>query len=134
MLWKIYLWIWVAIVAMAQGMVLAAEPAVWDWMDLVTSMVSAVGLVGFAYAIPIGRRAFWRLWAFVPPIWDGIYNVVLSSHLGWAQKGAADAGPGAYLVGLPILVPLYVALFLYGYRRTALWRRTAGADEPLRFE
>lgn len=103
--------------------------------DAAISMAALVGALGFAHGIRLGRAWPWKVWAFAFPIW----NQVVATHFmgfGWAHW------PVWGFTHLELL-PVYTALFLYGFRCDALWaggvpgpgwapRRRAPAPTPAR--
>ena len=84
-------------------------------MDVLDIPVTLVGLSGlFAYAfrkrwlVPI----FWQVWVFAQIGWDVSYNIV------------GPEGLSHMIIVLAIALPLYAALFLYGYRSRPLWAQS----------
>ena len=73
------------------------------------------------------ESAFWR--AFLPALllWDIIYHVILAGLLDLAQRSVERPEWDPLIIQVALPAPMYAALFLYGYRSSAVW---AGLAEP----
>jgi hypothetical protein len=95
----------------------------FDVVDMIVTLVAMVGLFGFAYRRRLANAVFWRRWLPIQVAWDIVVVVFL------AQIGLAHQVPGAgersatfdLTVQLVFLLPLYIALFRYGFRSPELW-------------
>lgn len=78
------------------------------------SVVALAGALGFAYGIRLGRAWIWKLWAVAYPIWT--QWLAIGPHgFFWAQWSIW----GFWHL---ILLPVYAALFFYGFRCAGLWQ------------
>ena len=98
-----------------------------DTANLVLSLVGLAGYFGYAHARRIVGRGLWRGWAVLQPLWDASYTLI-AGPLGWTNfEEGAGANEVAYWIGIAmgalIQLPIYLALFRYGYRSQALWKR-----------
>jgi hypothetical protein len=121
MAWKIYSVVFAVIVLSAPAALMSTDPTVFDYIDIVTSITAAVGLIGFAFRKAIGTEAFWRIASIVLAVWEVLYNVVISQVLGLGQRGI-EGSIAAWLFGLAAFIAAYIGLFLYAYRRHDFWQ------------
>jgi hypothetical protein len=119
--WKIYSGVFAVIVLSAPAALLSTHPTVFDYVDLVTSVTAAVGLIGFAFRKTIGREAFWRTAFPVLVVWEVAYNVLISQVLDLGQHGI-EGDTVAWILGPAVFVVAYFGLFHYAYRRHDLWQ------------
>ena len=82
-----------------------------------------VGVFGFVSRMRILSPVFWRV--FMPALlaWDIAYNFVLVGQLDLAMQSVEpmEGFPWDLVAGVTFLAPMYVALFLYGYRSKPIW-------------
>jgi hypothetical protein len=90
----------------------------WEWVYVPIYLIQVAGLYGFA---------FWRRIG-IPRIWQYAFVASLAYAI-WDLFGIATETSGAELfvvftiAGLVVLeAPMLLALFLYGFRCTDLWR------------
>jgi hypothetical protein len=98
-----------------------------DATNLALSSVGLAGVFGYAHARRILGNGLWRVWAVSQPLWDAFYSLI-AGPLGWTNMDSGAAtNEIEYWVGVAlgtlIGMPIYVALFRYGYRSQALWER-----------
>jgi hypothetical protein len=126
--WKAYFFlalaIAVAIMALPLYVYEEGPSTDWrDWMDVPLYMMQLIGLFGFAYWRRIGA----------PVVWQIVFLGSLA-YSGWSWFSMAtdpdllNAGHEALIVlsilgSLLLEAPLLIALFLYGFKCRALWRR-----------
>ena len=101
---------------------LANGPTVFDVVDVPLAAAALVGVFGFFSRLPMLRPAFWR--AFLPALllWDIIYHVVLAGLLDLAQRSVEHPEWDLLIIQVALPAPMYAALFLYGYRSSAVWQ------------
>ena len=107
--WRIYLWVVVAILAVSWLELFDGELTTHDLIDIPETLVAVTGLAGYAYQRAILFPLVWRVAIFLIPPWDIYYNL----HAGRAL--------GEVFPVLGLVLPAYVALFLYGYRSKRIW-------------
>jgi WD40 repeat protein len=130
--WKIYFWALAGLLLIAFFRLFYTGPTMWEIMDLVISTLAIAGLYGFAHRKQLIRKSFWKVWVFVIVSWDIAYNIVLTGLLGVTSQGQVAQELGLSCIGLSllVLVPMYVALYLYGYRSDSLWTQDGTPTEP----
>ena len=122
MAWKIYFWLLGVLLVLAYVMLLSSHPTVFDFLDVPISLVALAGGFAFAYKRRLISKGFWRLWLVAIVAWDLAYNLLLTDMLGLAQQlEGEESGTAATLVFWATIVPEYVAIYLYGYRRDTIW-------------
>jgi hypothetical protein len=98
----------------APALLMSTHPTVFDYIDLVTSVTAALGLIGFTFHKAIATEAFWRIAFPALAVWEVTYNVLISQVLGLAQHGIEGdvvawlAGPRSSvsrLWPLPLCIP-----------------------------
>lgn len=87
-------------------------------VDLPITVAAYIGLLGYSLQCRIGRRPFWRLLGVVFVCWELLFNFVLSAE-SLKEVGVTTAA----LFMLILLLPEYVALWLYGHRSSEIWAR-----------
>lgn len=84
-----------------------------------TWIFSLVGVFGFAFSRTILNRRLWQIWLPGVVIWD---SAVLTEEYLHEPMAVDSWFILAYvLVGVILVLPEYVALYLYGYRSNLLW-------------
>ncbi len=127
MWWKVYVWLLAVALFISYLAILVSSPALVDFIDIPISIVAWLGLFAFAYRKRLAVAKFWQAWFFVIVIWDIVYNGYFHLYLGIGQQidGVGSVEAREVLFSLILLTPEYVALYLYGYKRTGIW-----TDEP----
>ena len=125
--WFLYLIVLATLLLDSAVSNLANGPTVFDVVDVPLAAAALVGVFGFFSRLPMLRPAFWR--AFLPALllWDIIYHVVLAGLLDLAQRSVERPEWDLLIIQVALPAPMYAALFLYGYRSSAVW---AGLAEP----
>jgi tetratricopeptide (TPR) repeat protein len=82
-------------------------------IDIPVSVIALVGALGFAHGIRLGAAWIWKIWTIVYPVWNMLFVLGFLGFT-WAQWS---------IWGISHLevFPIYMALFLYGFRCDALW-------------
>ncbi len=100
------------------GMHFSEADVVANGLDLPITAVALFGATAYAHGRRYFIREFWRVWAVLFPAWNVTYH--------FAFQGATLAEwPSWGFVHLEML-PVYVALFLYGFRASAMWEAAPG--------
>jgi hypothetical protein len=134
--WKIYFGVFTFIVVLGTGFSMAESLGIvlpvegelsereiwtwWDWIYLPILGISIAGLFGYAYQKAIGGKSFWENFFIFLIIFDTIdffreYNAGLYDTEGMWQPIIT------FSLLIAIILPSYVALFLYGYKSKELW-------------
>lgn len=138
MFWKIYFWSLLVLNIFLFAFVLGWFP--WRsyvvrstviWMDIPVSAVSFVGIFGLAYRRRFGTRFFWRLWLPLLLVWDtgyrfGVFDLTPATLGEIVNPERVLLGALRTVSSLPLLLPAYIALYLYGFRRDQLWIAESG--------
>jgi hypothetical protein len=120
--WKVYFCL-AALFAVASIWVVAGgEQAVSaiDVADFGWWTISLVGVFGFAFSKAIGRSEVWKVWLPLAVIWElGIfaYDYVYES-----ERLDLWLTVLVVLTVAVLIIPQYVALYLYAYRSEPLWK------------
>jgi hypothetical protein len=115
MIWRIYGLIILALLLAAWINIPNSQLGAMDIMDIPITLVGMSGLFAYAFRKRLLIPNFWKIWAFMQVIWDITYNAVSSD------------GVSQLVVILASFLPLYAALFLYGYRSRPLWAEVTKA-------
>jgi hypothetical protein len=91
-----------------------------DVLDIPISLIALVGVFGYAYKRKIIGERFWQFWLFVAIGWDILVHGALEDFSDLGEISTIEIGIGLAVAALLIL-PQYIALYLYGFRSTALW-------------
>jgi hypothetical protein len=81
--------------------------------DVAITAIALLGALGFAHGLRLGAAWLWKVWAIAFPAWNTLYPVYLMGF-GWEQWPSWCMVHG-------LLLPVYAALFYYGYGCQALW-------------
>ncbi len=124
MLWKIYFWFIVILISMSFFDTFMLGMSYVDFFDLAFTIISCIGFFGFIYKKTFFSKAFWKKWLFIIIIWDIIYNTLLQDYSELISE-FSDLSTIEILVsmaiGIMIIIPYYVAIYLYGYKSFELW-------------
>ncbi|MDJ0788227.1 MAG: hypothetical protein QNK05_15575 [Myxococcota bacterium] len=114
LLLRAYVWLQIAHHVSAYVAFWDGASALHRYVDLPITAIALLGALGFAHRWVIGIREFWRLWAVVYPVWNAIFNLLLSGHT-W------EVALGDFVVMTFSLLPVYLALLAYGFASNRLW-------------
>jgi hypothetical protein len=126
--WKVYF----GFVALLTAIGVMVEGVAWmqplDALSYSGALVSLCGLFGYAFSRRIGTFQFWRIWLLVALLFDVLYETLLT-ELGLANQipGSEPLQPVEWVVIIPLILPVYFGLYLYGYRSPELWQDRAVA-------
>ena len=117
--WKIYFFILTGLLLVLYAITFSGPlEGVLHYLDVPISTVALVGVYGYAFKKPIGHHNLWKIWFFVIVLWDGFYNLIPPESAVFKPVDLV-----AILIGYGIIIPGYVALYLYGFRSQPLWER-----------
>ena len=122
--WKIYFIIFSLLLLFAYYDLISRGITIYDFADIVISLTALTGLFGYTFSKKIHSQSLWRIWLFVIVIWDLFYNIYLTAILGVAQgvaQGEENINIAEMFIAFILIFPAYIALYLYGYKSTALW-------------
>jgi hypothetical protein len=94
-----------------------------DYLEAVLWPLGAVGLYGFAFRRAFIKQVLWKVFFVIVLVAEVVYPAYLA-FIEWPlveEEGVPIFGI-ASLIALALMVPYYVALFLYGYMSGELWR------------
>lgn len=93
----------------------------WDWVFIPLYIVQLAGLFGFVYSQRLAAPRLWQA-VFVLSVAYGLWDLFTMT----TETELAEQGEGflfSMVAGLLLLqLPLFAALFLYGFRCKELWR------------
>jgi hypothetical protein len=124
-LWKAYFFLALALtfLGLALPVFVGEDPkmAWWEWVYMPLYVVQIVGLFGFV---------FWRRLA-VPPVWQFVFIAsvayeawnLVSTATNPELEGTGYTGLALMTVGATLVLqaPMFIGLFLYGFRCRELW-------------
>ena len=118
--WYAYFVLLAMFLILSAGSILSESPTVFDVLDVPMAITALVGVLGFVSRTRVLSPGFWQV--FMPALvaWDITYNLVLAGQLDLALR-SVESSAGDLVVGVAFLAPMYVALFLYGYRSQVIW-------------
>lgn len=94
-------------------------PTPSDLVDYGTWLFSLIGVFGYAYSIGIIRKPLWQAWLPIVVLWD------IGSMAYQQMHDPIEMEPWFIviiaLIAAIMLLPEYLALYLYGYRSNSLW-------------
>src|SRR3989338_2047058 len=120
--WKIYFWFLLVVVGFLFVGFLVRELDMIKLLDFPVSLVSLAGLFGYAYQKSIGESRFWKAWLPVVFVWDVSTNFLWNGVFGFHGLDRLEV-IAVIAVFYAIFMAEYIALFLYGFRSEAIWRK-----------
>ncbi|TDJ64295.1 MAG: hypothetical protein E2O36_01965 [Proteobacteria bacterium] len=119
--WKIYFWL--NIILMIMGFM--AFPFIegitlFDYLDIIVSLIAIVGLFGFAFYRPIGDVVFWRYFFYITLIESFAYVFVVPL-IGYERFGQAPNFGAMFIFEVIYVWILCCALYFYAYKRSFIW-------------
>ena len=123
MFWRIYSVALALILLPTYSIIMKASPGIFDYLDMIVSVGALMGFVGFAYEFRIISMKLWKIYFFLVIAWDLFYNIIISMVLNLAVHLPYEGKTSwlGALVSFAIIIPEYIALFLYGYKSELLW-------------
>jgi hypothetical protein len=123
LLWKYYFW---AVVALdVVSFVMPLERRVWEMVEIGFFLVALAGLFGYCWEKQLVSRLFWRIFFAVFCCWIPLYFFVLPPTAMQAGLGKTPQVTVFMLAAVTVAVhvPLFAALFLYGFKRSDIWEK-----------
>lgn len=95
------------------------DPTYEDVFDLLFSLVSLVGIFGYAYSKIIFKKVFWKIYLPVVVLWDGYYLIdfLAGDESIWSEESGLFLFLVTPLIYLVLFVPCYVAIYLYCHEK-----------------
>ena len=119
--WKIYFWFLVVIVVNGYSSMFSAYLIFYDYLDIPFSILGLVGLFGYAYKKKLLCPNIWKICFFLIVIWEIFNTFFIPFH---ANRELVGQNEEFYVkfISLFIALPLYISLFLYGFRSKEIWQ------------
>ena len=123
MFWKIYSVVLVAILLPTYVVVMGSTYSMWDFMDMAVTVGALMGFMGYAYKFRIISMTLWKVYFFLAIVWDIFYNIIITLVLNLAVHlpNEPKMGASGVLLSFAIVIPEYIALYLYGFQSESLW-------------
>lgn len=123
--WKVFFWITATLALLTVlGISLIENLTLFDYIDIVLSIITTVGLYGFAYYKPIsilGKGViFWRYFFYVVFVESLILFTILPI-LGIPIYGEQWNFDQWFLVNILYMTAMLYAVYQYAYRRPFIW-------------
>lgn len=121
--WKLFFWI-ILVLEVLSITSMFIDPAE-QWFDILGEVliysVILTGLFGFSYDKKIFTR---KLWGYIIPV-GIIYDIYIISTTRWEDMGTTEelyfVIGFMIVVGLPIIIFQYLALYKYCFRSAEIW-------------
>ncbi len=118
LLWKIYFVILTLIYIAGYVFALMAKPGLFQYIDIVPSLLGLLGLFGYAFHKAILKPMVWKVVFVLVLVWNLYYN----GYLGWLDIVTINGlSITLFVLAFLILVPNFLALFLYGFKSADIW-------------
>jgi len=92
-----------------------SEIKIYEFIDILISLVGIIGLFGFVFSHPILFQTFWKLVFIIFLFWDIIISMLYFDEI------FNESGFLLKIFFFILIVPEYVALYLYGYKSKEIW-------------
>ena len=120
MFWKVFFWIFTVIIALYHASV--GFPRIWEFVDLVFSIIAVVGLFGLSWERKIFTRLFWRIFLIVCISWGIFYSYLLPDiPINYTVPVSEEFLFIDSVLTWVLTILVFVAIFLYGFKRNYLW-------------
>ena len=96
----------------------------WDIIDLIVFIISAVGLFGFCWSKRILEQQLWKSFFIICIVWNIYYQYFVPMHQvmdQFSEKGMSQ--PLLATIVIIPYIPMFIALYLYGFKRIELWKK-----------
>jgi len=107
--WKIYFFILSFLLLIAYFDIFRSGATLFDFVDVIISLIALLGLFGYSFQRKIYNVRLWRTW------------LLLTHTVGVAQI-QIKLSLVEYMLTMLIILPEYIALFLYGYKSPNFWK------------
>ncbi len=127
-LWKIYAWLTAILFIFGIADELAHNPCTTSYLDSLFSIISLVGLWGFVFKKTFFNTAVWKTWFIFSIMWDMTFSIFFAD---WSFLNGSSATEIFTVACLTVLLsaPMYIALYLYGYRSISLWETNKQSNQ-----
>ena len=113
--WKIYSWFFLLVVAAGYTEAFITETkTILFYLDLIVTINGLAGLFAYAYKMKLVSANFWKICFVLNIMWDLIYNTILQNNTSLSLVEE--------LLVLAVCLPIYVALYLLGFKSANLWK------------
>ena len=117
MFWKIYFWFLLVLVLPRY---LQGFSRLWQVIEFICFVAAMIGLFAFSWQKKMFTWIFWR--AFLP-----LYTIghLFFQYFLYMPQTTPDVGFGVLpqtILATILWLPLVIALYLYGFKRTELWK------------
>ena|SRR3989344_3788057 len=109
LLWKIYFFFFIIILIISYKSAFQSLGLV-NLVDLIVSIPSLVSLYGLAFRKKILKAAYWKAYFYFFAAWYIAINMLIPNLMKAQGYVSAD------LAGTIITIPLYIALYSYGFK------------------
>lgn len=109
MFWKLYFWFFLIVMVFFYSV--AEGIRMMDIIDILISLTGLVGLFLYAYKKTFLSSAFWKAYLFFILIWDFILSIFIETMV-----LGTKLDPVVLIIACILSIPIYVALYLYGFR------------------
>ena len=114
--WKIYFWpICVLLVADTIERFIIEEFNLFLMVDQLFGILALVGMFGYIYNRRFISKGFWMVFLPLMIGWEVIYDTFINPP-------AIEFEPIIMALILLFAIPVFILLFLYGYRSAELWK------------
>jgi hypothetical protein len=123
LLWKYYFWAVLALDVIS--FVMPFERRIWEMAEIGFFLVALAGLFGYCWEKQMVSRLFWQIFFVAFLCWIPLYFFVLPPIPVQASLGKTPPLTLFTLAAVTVLVhvPLFAALFLYGFKRRDIWEK-----------
>jgi hypothetical protein len=130
MFWRVYSVVLSLVLLPAYSVIMKVSPGIFDYLDMIVSVGALMGFVGFAYEFRIISMNLWKVYFFLVIAWDIFYNIFITMVLDLAVHlpNEEKIGWTGVALSFAIIIPEYIALFLYGYKSDPLWEGAEAAS------
>ena len=105
---------------------------IYSTLDMPITIITLVGLCGYAFKKTWLKKEFWRYWFFAAIIWHFLYFYYLRTLLVLSSfkftrlpifRIGKLSGPDLEYFLFPTLffIPIFIGLFFYAFRSSELW-------------
>ena len=121
MFWKIYFWL--LIVLTLPSYLWQGFSRSWEIIDFILFIVAMIGLFAFSWQKKMFTQLFWKTYLPTYIIWNVFYQyfLPLPQKVSEVDLGGLSQSMTATITWI-IFIPLIIALYLYGFKRTELWK------------
>ena len=117
--WKVYFWFMVASNAGFLWKVIS-RPTLMYAIDAAFNALTLVALYGFCFNRKLGFQKYWKVAFFIAVIQAVFFSMKeIFSEMIRLDLSAVIVG---VIIGLALIVPIYVAMYLYAFKSDDIWK------------